>query len=399
MPDPVPKDKVPPAGAVALLPLDSGTAKAGLKNFKEALSSLKGIDLQVGPDSVNEKTRALVWLDNSAANIAMLEQILDTYPAIGWIQLPMAGINAYAGLVKKHSDKIWTSAKGAYSQPVAEHALMIAIALLRFVPARVRATSWGAKQGIAKSLYGSHVVVVGAGGITTALLAQLEPFRPTITVLRRRAEPLDERSVPPGLRDRIIVATLAELNSHLGAADVVVMTCALTPETHGCMGKAQFDKMQRHAVVVNVARGEVIRTDDLAKALEDGTIGGAGLDVTDPEPLPDGHPLWSLRTSHPSLDMAETKGGGRANLLIVSPANKSARRIDLILTVSTSLLPSTAQDPTRGKHSRDAGAALHNPDAQQCRRVLTAERAAGRPCRCAGRVLSVLWGWRSFRRR
>lgn len=179
-------------------------------------------------------------------------------------------------------------------------------------------TLFPSRQGIARSLYGSNVLVVGAGGITTALLSQLEPFQPHVTVLRRRADPLDPKDVPAKLKDQIRVGTLADLDNHIGKADVVVLTCALTADTHGCIGKLQLQKMQKHAVIVNVARGEVIRTADLVEALEQGTIGGAGLDVTDPEPLPDNHPLWSLSTSHPALDLPREKGGQRANVIIVS---------------------------------------------------------------------------------
>ena len=73
-----------------------------------------------------------------------------------------------------------------------------------------------------------------------------------------------------------------------------MLALALTPETEGLFGRDEFEMMEDHAWIVNVARGRHIITDHLVEALQNGTIGGAGLDVTDPEPLPDGHPLWSL---------------------------------------------------------------------------------------------------------
>ena len=75
-------------------------------------------------------------------------------------------------------------------------------------------------------------------------------------------------------------------------ADVIVSTLPLTPETRGLMNKAFFDAVKRGALFINVGRGGTVVTDDLVAALEDGRLGGAGLDVTDPEPLPAGHPLW-----------------------------------------------------------------------------------------------------------
>jgi phosphoglycerate dehydrogenase-like enzyme len=77
-------------------------------------------------------------------------------------------------------------------------------------------------------------------------------------------------------------------------ADVVVLALALTPETKGLVNSTFLRAMRPHAWLVNVARGGHVVTDDLVAALRAGTIGGAALDVTDPEPLPDGHALWSL---------------------------------------------------------------------------------------------------------
>ena len=88
-------------------------------------------------------------------------------------------------------------------------------------------------------------------------------------------------------------ATLAELDALLPAADVVILALALTPETEGVIGARQLELMKPTAWLVNVARGGHVDTDALVAALAADAIGGAALDVTDPEPLPDGHPLWS----------------------------------------------------------------------------------------------------------
>jgi phosphoglycerate dehydrogenase-like enzyme len=80
----------------------------------------------------------------------------------------------------------------------------------------------------------------------------------------------------------------------LEAADLVVLALALTPETEGLFSADEFGLMEDHAWIVNVARGRHIVTDDLVEALRSRTIGGAALDVTDPEPLPSDHPLWTL---------------------------------------------------------------------------------------------------------
>lgn len=89
-----------------------------------------------------------------------------------------------------------------------------------------------------------------------------------------------------------VVSAQSLINALVGA-DVVVLALPLTPETQGLLSRAEFELMEPHAWVINVARGKHIVTDDLVWALTNNKIGGAALDVTDPEPLPIGHPLWS----------------------------------------------------------------------------------------------------------
>src|SRR5690606_26635828 len=124
---------------------------------------------------LSKATRGLVWLSYSRA--AELGPVLRANPGIEWVQLPWAGVDAFADAIAQHASSpkpLWTSAKGAYSQPVAEHALGLVLALLRGLPERARARRWGEKSGI--SLYGKHVLIVGAGGVAREIIRLLEPF-------------------------------------------------------------------------------------------------------------------------------------------------------------------------------------------------------------------------------
>ena len=177
----------------------------------------------------------------------------------------------------------WTSAKGAYAEPVAEHALMLALAGLRLLPRRIRATSWGEAAGV--SLYEQPVTILGGGGITTCLVRLLAPFRVPVTVVRRQPDPF------PGAVRTVETSAMKEA---LADARVVFLALALTPSTERIIGAAQLAAMRPDAWLVNVARGRHVDTDALVAALREGTIGGAALDVTDPEPLPDGHPFWTM---------------------------------------------------------------------------------------------------------
>ena len=220
----------------------------------------------------------LVWVGGPDASA--FEPVLAGAPGARWVQLPWAGVEPYVGLLDPA--RTWTCGKGVYAEPVAEHVLALTLAGLRGLPERAAATTWGTSGG--RSLFDRRVTILGGGGITEALLALLAPFRCDVTVVRRHPEPL------PGARRGGPADALAEA---LPGADVVVLALALTPETTGIIDAAALELMEDHAWLVNVGRGAHVVTDDLVAALAAGAIGGAALDVTDPEPLPDGHPLWA----------------------------------------------------------------------------------------------------------
>jgi phosphoglycerate dehydrogenase-like enzyme len=230
---------------------------------------------------LGDRPDSLVWLD--PGDVAGLTGWLAEVPDARWVQLPFAGVERVAEAGLLDDERIWTCAKGAYAEPVAEHALALALAGLRHLPTRVVARSWGIPAGT--SLYDQPVTIVGGGGIATSLLEQLAPFRVEATVVRRRADPV------PGAARTLSVDRLHE---SLDGALVVVLALALTPDTERIIGASELEAMSASAWLVNVARGRHVDTDALTAALSSGVIAGAALDVTDPEPLPDGHPLWDL---------------------------------------------------------------------------------------------------------
>jgi phosphoglycerate dehydrogenase-like enzyme len=233
------------------------------------------------PVRLDQQPLGLVWTDAEA--VEELPDVLRGHPEISWVQLPMAGIErvAEAGVLDRR--RRWTSAKGAYAEPVAEHALALLLAGLRYLPERARAHSWG--QPAALTLFDQPVTIVGGGGITIALLHLLKPFRARVTVVRQRAEP-----VAGATR----TVTSARLHETLPGARAVVLTLALTPQSRRLIGQKELEAMDQQAWLVNVARGALVDTGALVEALRSHQIGGAALDVTDPEPLPAGHPLWDL---------------------------------------------------------------------------------------------------------
>jgi phosphoglycerate dehydrogenase-like enzyme len=247
-------------------------------------------------EPLSSRTRGLVWTNPSGGH--ELERVLEAHPDISWVQLPWAGVDAFADLLHRHvgDGRVWTSAKGSYAGPVAEHALTLALAVLRELPRRVRAEEWKHDER-GRTLHGARVVIVGGGGITRELLRLLEPFGVRVTVVRRT-----DAAVPGAAR----TVTSAGLVGALADADVVFVTAALTDATRGLIGRDALAALPPGAILVNVARGAIVDTEELVAALEAGRLGGAGLDVTDPEPLPPGHPLWTAPNCIVTPHVADT---------------------------------------------------------------------------------------------
>ncbi len=231
----------------------------------------------------------LIWTD--PADPHGLKELLAACPA-RWVQLPFAGIESFFAAGAIDPDRTWTCAKGIYGPATAEHALALMLMAARRLHVHARATKWASEAGVGsgfgaaeRRLAGMTVLIVGTGGIGTALVGMLRPLGPRIVAANRSGSPLD------GAAATVPVERLDEL---VAGSDMIVLAAALTPQTRHLIDAAKLDAMKSSAWLINVARGGLVDTHALVPALRSGAIGGAALDVTEPEPLPDGHPLWEL---------------------------------------------------------------------------------------------------------
>ncbi|GAB3704973.1 D-isomer specific 2-hydroxyacid dehydrogenase family protein [Corynebacterium nasicanis] len=183
----------------------------------------------------------------------------------------------------------WANAAGVYGRPVAEIALTLLLSQLHHVKTATLAGSFRAR-GLIDAAQGwlidaPTIAIIGAGGTAEALIPMLRPFGVTVVAVNRSGRKVTGAD-----------ETFAQADaSHVWAeADAFVLAAPLTEETVGMVDAAVLARMQSHAVIVNVGRGELIVTEDLVAALQSEQIAGAALDVTDPEPLPEDHPLWRL---------------------------------------------------------------------------------------------------------
>ena len=211
-----------------------------------------------------------------------------------WIHSPAAGVTQLLFPAVVESDVIVTNSTTVHSIPVAEQAVALLFALAR----RFRncfddqaACRWGQKESwepsrIPTELNGKTLGLVGFGAIGREVAARARALGMTIVAVKR------DPSRGAELADRVY--SPRELPALLEQADYVLLAAPGNPETRHLIGEPEFGRMKPSAALVNVARGTLVDTDALVRALAAGKLAGAGLDVTDPEPLPPEHPLWKL---------------------------------------------------------------------------------------------------------
>jgi phosphoglycerate dehydrogenase-like enzyme len=222
------------------------------------------------------------------------EEVFAAEPKLQWVQVFWAGVErcvANAGMQK--DNMLLTNGQRIASPALAEHAIAMMMMLARgldvYHGSQLKGV-WMRDTYLERSdhmeLAGRTVLVVGLGGIGTQVAKRAHGLGMRVIATRgsRREGPDYVEYV--GLAD--------ELNTLARQADVVINTAPLTDRTRGIFNETFFDEMKSNAYFISVGRGGSTVTDDLVSALHNGSIAGAGLDVTDPEPLPEGHPLWSM---------------------------------------------------------------------------------------------------------
>ncbi len=204
-----------------------------------------------------------------------------------WVQVTSAGVDdmMYPDFVE--SDVVMTSAKGIVGVHLADHAMALLLALTRGIAWAIRHPSWDqrdATREMSWELLGRTMGIVGLGGTGREVAARALGFGMRVIAV----DPMDV-DVPEGVE---YCRKLDGLHDLLEVSDVVAICAPLTPETEGMFDRDAFNRMQSHAILVNVTRGPIMDEEALVEALETGSIGGAGLDVVPEEPMPDDHPLW-----------------------------------------------------------------------------------------------------------
>jgi len=211
--------------------------------------------------------------------------------ALVWIQIFSAGAESCLAVDEVASGRIHLTNMQKMASPViGEHAIAMMLSLTRGLTQQAKAMpegNWNRSIGNEigmMSVDGKTALVVGLGGIGRAAAKRAAALGMRVMATRNSSRSGPDYVDYVGLSD--------ELFELAAQADVVINALPLTPETTGLFDEAFFDAVKPGVIFVNVARGASVVTDDLVAALDDGRVAGAGLDVTDPEPLPADHPLW-----------------------------------------------------------------------------------------------------------
>lgn len=231
----------------------------------------------------------IVWADAILGNVQ--PGLLKGAKNLKWLQTSSAGVEFYTAPGVMPEGAALTNATGAYGLAISEHMLGMLLMIFKKLELYRDAQlneDWSGR-GQVRTLLGATVLVMGMGDIGGSFARLCKAMGAYVIGLRR------SDGSKPDYADEVHLT--GELDELLPRADVVAVTLPGTQETRGMMGRERIERMKPGAVVLNVGRGYIIDTEALCDALESGHLGGAGLDVTEPEPLPRGHRLWGLPTA------------------------------------------------------------------------------------------------------
>jgi phosphoglycerate dehydrogenase-like enzyme len=291
--------------AIAVSPILSARVRAkDLDRIREAAPGSRIVNLSVegladGPvDDVEVLLRG--WLVAEA-----FDRLLAHAPHLTWVHSATSGVERALTPAALARDVMVTNARGVFSRPIAEHVLLMILAVSRHLPELLelqRERTWQPLEG--RELRELTVGIVGYGSLGRSVASLASAFGARVLALRRRAadagagagqaQPDDEDGFPFEPRvDRVVGPD--RLHELLRESDIVVLAAPLTPETEGMIDEAAVAAMKKDAWLINVARGRLVDDTALVRALRDNRIGGAALDTFRDEPLPPASPYWELQ--------------------------------------------------------------------------------------------------------
>lgn len=274
------------AEKVKILVLD--TYAEGMQALTQKYPDLELVSFNTGEEAMREIADAHALIGLSGRHPAA--EFLKKGKKLKWMAHSSAGVEAtLSDPYVRNADFILTNMKIIQGPQIADHAMGLLLNFTRYLKHfnKQMETGWNRQADLPLiELRGKTMLVVGLGGIGTQVAERAFAFGMTVLAV-------DPKDIPY-MRAVEYVGKPEELDELLGQADVVINCTPHTPETEKMYGPLQFSHMKDGVYFINISRGPIVDTEALVAALRSGKVRAAGLDVTDPEPLPDDHPLWSM---------------------------------------------------------------------------------------------------------
>ena len=290
--------------AIAVSPILSARVRTqDLERIREAAPGSRIVNLSVegladGPvDDVEVLLRG--FLSSEA-----FDRLLTRAPELRWVHSATSGVERALTPAALERDVVVTNARGVFTRPIAEHVLLMILAISRRLPQLLelqRERTWQPLEG--RELRDLTIGIVGYGSLGRAIASLVTAFGARVVAMRRHPDAPTSAPAPGATHEDDVFAVEPQLarvygpdglHAMLAESDIVVLAAPLTPETDGLIDDAAIDAMQRDAWLINVARGRLVDDRALIRALADDRIGGVALDTFRDEPLPPASPLWEL---------------------------------------------------------------------------------------------------------
>ncbi len=250
--------------------------------------------MDIAPGSV------LTVVKNKEVSTELIQEadIIFGWPQIGllkeaknlkWLHLPSAGADGYTNKESYYNKDVkLTNSSGVFGLPIAEHVFAMILSYNRNLQdyAYNKSEKKWKVIPVVRDFYGSTIGIIGLGDIGTEVTKRAKAWGANVLAVKRNVS-----DIPQNV-DKLY--SLEDIDEVLEQSDYVILSLPETAKTKGIMTEARLRKMKPHAFLVNIGRGALVDQDVLIKALKEKWIGGAGLDVTTPEPLPEDSPLWKL---------------------------------------------------------------------------------------------------------
>ncbi len=281
--------------STARTPMTIDKVVIGVNIWQDNVEAVKqrfpDIDIVLEPDA--DRIVAQLADADAYTGFRLSAEQLDAAPRLKWVHSLSAGVEQWldSGVAERHL--LLTNSSGVHATNISEHVFAMMLAFARQLPLLLdsqKRHKWRDNETFDRHVFeldGQKLIIVGTGAIGAAVAQRAKSFNMTTVGVRRNPT----RETVPHIDEQV---SIGEMRAHLGDADHVVICLPMTSETKGLFSAEVIASMRPGAHLFNIGRGGIIDQDAMIEALRSGHLGGAGLDVTTPEPLPEDSPLWDL---------------------------------------------------------------------------------------------------------